>query len=96
LSTAITASPGSPRFRDWFREWLNTPEVVGQAENIRYASVDISPTMVAEAVRCNAELVAAGSRDLGLAEHMPLPHSSCDCVFSIGAAHFSSSQPGAI
>ena len=37
------------------------PEVVHQAENIRYAGLDISPTMVAEAERFNAALVAAGS-----------------------------------
>lgn len=66
------------------------PEVISQAEGIRYAGLDISPTMVAEADRFNAALVAAdrASFYLGSAEHMPFPDSSFDCVFSIGVAHF--------
>ena len=65
-------------------------EVFNQAENIRYAGLDISSTMVAEAVRFNATLVAAGRARfyLGSAEHMPFPDSSFDCVFSVGVAHF--------
>ena len=66
------------------------PEVVCQAENVLYSGLDRSPTMVAEARRYNATLVAAGRAAfyLGSAEHMPFPECSFDCVFSIGVAHF--------
>ena len=66
------------------------PHVVGQAEGVLYAGLDHSPTMVAEAERFNAALVAEGraSFHLGSAEHMPFPDSRFDCVFSVGVAHF--------
>jgi SAM-dependent methyltransferase len=66
------------------------PDVIGQAADVRYAGVDISPTMIAEASRFNAALVAAGraSFHLGSAERMPFANHTFDRVFSVGVIHF--------
>ncbi len=66
------------------------PEVLKQAEGLRYAGLDLSPTMVAEAERFNGALVTAGQASfyLGSAEHMPFPDRLFNCIFSIGVAHF--------
>jgi SAM-dependent methyltransferase len=87
---ALGLSPGSYVLEIGFGNGRMVPEVVGQAENIRYAGLDISSTMVAEAERFNAALVAADRASFypGSAEHMPFPDNSFDCVFSIGVAHF--------
>ena len=73
-----------------FGNGRTVPNVVAQAENVRYAGIDISPTMVDEAARFNAELVAAGraSFHLGSAERMPFADASFDRAFSIGVVHF--------
>lgn len=86
----LALKPGSRVLEVGFGNGRMTPHVVGQAENILYAGLDYSPTMVAEAERFNAALVAEGyvSFHLGSAEHMPFPDSSFDCVFSVGVAHF--------
>src|ERR1700749_1886637 len=57
-----------------FGNGRTVPIVMGQASEVRYAGIDISPTMVAEASRFNAELVAAGkaSFHLASADAMPL------------------------
>jgi len=95
---ALGLNAGSHVLEIGFGNGRMTPEVIGQAENIRYAGLDISPTMVAEAERLNAALVAAGRASfyLGSAEHMPFPDSSFDCVFSIGVAHFWSAPDKAL
>lgn len=64
--------------------------VIAQGANVEYAGIDISPTMVDEAIRFNAALVAAGqaSFHLASAERMPFNDSSFDRVFSIGVMHF--------
>ena len=43
-----------------FGNGRTVPDVIGQAADVRYTGIDISPTMVAEASRFNAALVAAG------------------------------------
>lgn len=65
-------------------------EVVGRAADVRYAGVDISPTMVDEANRFNAALVAAGraSFHLASADRMPFEDASFHRVFAIGVMHF--------
>ena len=79
-----------------FGNGRTVPDVIGQAADVRYAGVDISPTMVAEASRFNAALVAAGraSFHLGSAERMPFADHAFDRVFSIGVIHFWA-EPGA-
>ena len=83
-------NPSSQVLEIGFGNGRMVPEIVKQAENIRYAGLDRSPTMVAEAGRFNATLVSAGRASfyLGSAEHMPFADDSFDCVFSIGVAHF--------
>ena len=73
-----------------FGNGRTVPDVIAQAEGLRYAGIDISPTMVDDAVRFNAGLVAAGraSFHLGSAERMPFADASFDRVFSIGVIHF--------
>jgi ubiquinone/menaquinone biosynthesis C-methylase UbiE len=65
-------------------------EVVGRAADVRYAGVDISPTMVDEANRFNAALVAAGraSFRLASADRMPFEDANFHRVFAIGVMHF--------
>jgi ubiquinone/menaquinone biosynthesis C-methylase UbiE len=79
-----------------FGNGRTVPDVIGQAADIRYTGIDISPTMVAEASRFNAALVAAGRArfHLGSAEHMPFAGSVFDRVFSTGVIHFWA-EPGA-
>ena len=86
----LALGPGSRVLEVGFGNGRMTSHVVSQAEGISYAGLDYSPTMVAEAERINAALVADGraSFHLGAAEHMPFPDSSFDCVFSVGVAHF--------
>ena len=66
------------------------PNVIGQADGVQYVGVDISPTMVDEANRFNAALVAAGRASFHLAstERMPFADASFDRVLSIGVIHF--------
>jgi ubiquinone/menaquinone biosynthesis C-methylase UbiE len=66
------------------------PVVVGQAAAVHYAGIDISATMVNEANRFNAGLVATGraSFRLASADCMPFEDASFDRVFAIGVMHF--------
>jgi ubiquinone/menaquinone biosynthesis C-methylase UbiE len=66
------------------------PDVIGQAADVQYTGIDISPTMVDEANRFNAALVAAdrASFHLASAERMPFDDASFDRVFSTGVIHF--------
>lgn len=66
------------------------PAIVGQAADVKYAGIDISPTMVEEATRFNAQLVSAGQAEFHLAacERMPFVDASFDRVLSIGVMHF--------
>lgn len=90
IVTAFGLNPNSHVLEIGFGNGRMVPEVIGQAENIRYAGLDISPTMVAEAERFNAALVADGRASfyLGSAADMPFADSNFDCVFSVGVAHF--------
>lgn len=65
-------------------------DVIGQASGVQYAGIDISPTMVDEANRFNAALVAAGhaSFHLASAERMPFADANFDRVFATGVIHF--------
>src|SRR6516164_551374 len=63
-----------------FGNGRTVPDVIGQAADVRYTGIDISPTMVAEASRFNAALVAAGQRiiaNLGRKETV-LAHGDLD------------------
>ena len=66
------------------------PEIIGQADNVSYTGVDISPTMVDEANRFNAALVACGRATfvLASAERMPFADSSFDRALAVGVIHF--------
>ena len=66
------------------------PLVITRANDIRYTGIDISPTMVEEASRENASLMAQGKASFVLASSRDLPFSSrsFDRAFSIGVIHF--------
>jgi ubiquinone/menaquinone biosynthesis C-methylase UbiE len=66
------------------------PDVLDQAADVHYVGIDISPTMVEEATRFNAPLVAAGRASFhhACAEHMPFADAGFDRVFSTGVIHF--------
>jgi len=82
--------PGNHVLEIGFGSGRTVPEVVAQAESVRYTGIDISQTMVDEASRFNADLVAAGraSFHLGAAEEMPFADQTFDRVFSLGVVHF--------
>jgi ubiquinone/menaquinone biosynthesis C-methylase UbiE len=73
-----------------FGNGRSVPIVMAQAPDVRYAGIDISPTMVAEASHFNADLVAAGKASFHLtaADAMPFGNDSFDRAFSIGVIHF--------
>lgn len=66
------------------------PEVIARAPGVRYSGVDISRTMVEEAMTFNAALVEAGKARffLASADRMPFPDDSFERVFAMGVAHF--------
>jgi ubiquinone/menaquinone biosynthesis C-methylase UbiE len=73
-----------------FGDGRTVPSVVTQAADVRYTGIDISPTMVEEASRFNAELISAGRANfvLGSAQTMPFDEDTFDRAFSIGVIHF--------
>jgi len=80
-SCVLEIGPGNGR---------TVPDVIAAAPDVRYTGIDLSPTMVAEARRFNAGLVAAGRAafHLGTAEQMPFADASFDRIFSLGVIHF--------
>jgi ubiquinone/menaquinone biosynthesis C-methylase UbiE len=60
------------------------------ADDLTYVGVDISETMVTEAIAFNAELVAAGQASFRLApaEAIPCPDQSFDKVFAVNVIYF--------
>ena len=60
------------------------------ADDLTYVGVDISETMVTEAIAFNAELVAAGQASFRLApaEAIPCPDRSFDKVFAVNVIYF--------
>jgi ubiquinone/menaquinone biosynthesis C-methylase UbiE len=73
-----------------FGSGRTAPLVSTQAPDVRYAGIDISPTMVAEASSFNAALVEAGTASFHLASahEMPFDDDCFDRVFSTGVVHF--------
>jgi SAM-dependent methyltransferase len=66
------------------------PDVLALAKDGHYVGIDISPTMVDEAKRFNAEFVTLGRAEFHCAgaERMPFPDAIFDRAFSIGVVHF--------
>src|SRR5260370_34501716 len=60
------------------------------ADDLTYVGVDISETMVTEAIAFNAELVATGQASFRLApaEAIPCPDQSFDKVFAVNVIYF--------
>ena len=73
-----------------FGNGRSVPDVLGRSTDVRYTGIDISATMLDEAMRFNAERVAAGHATFHLAsaEKMPFADASFDRVFAIGVIHF--------
>jgi ubiquinone/menaquinone biosynthesis C-methylase UbiE len=92
----LDLKPGNHVLEIGFGNGRTVADVVAQAAGVRYAGIDISPTMVAEAARFNAGLVAAGraSFHLGSAESMAFADASFDRVFSTGVSHFWAAPAG--
>ena len=61
-----------------------------RAENLTYTGIDISATMVSEAVRNNASFVAAGRAafHLAAADAIPFPDATFDRVFAVNVIYF--------
>lgn len=86
----LGVQPGCRVLEIGFGNGRAAPNVIGQGADVEYVGIDISRTMVDEANRFNAALVAAGraSFHLASAERMPFTDTSFDRVFSIGVMHF--------
>jgi len=86
----LQLQPGNCVLEIGFGNGRVAPDVVARAAGVRYAGIDISPTMVEEATRFNAALVAAGraSFHFGSADGLPFADASFDRVFSTGVTHF--------
>jgi len=90
IVTLLGVASGNHVLEIGFGNGRTAPDVIARAPNVRYVGIDISPTMVEEAARFNASLVATGTTSfhLGSAERMPFADASFDRVFSTGVAHF--------
>ena len=88
--TLLAVEAGHHVLEIGFGNGRTAPFVIGQAADVRYTGLDISPTMVTEASTFNAALVEAGkaSFHLAFAHEMPFDGDSFDRVFSIGVIHF--------
>ena len=86
----LGVQPGNYVLEIGFGNGRAAPDVIGQSTDVRYAGIDVSPSMFEEAQRFNPALVAAGraSFHLASADHMPFPDASFDRVFAIGVIHF--------
>lgn len=90
IAQRLNLEPGSLVLEIGPGNGSTVPDVVAAAPGVRYTGIDLSPTMVEEARRIHAGLVAAGlvSFHLGTAEQMPFPDLSFDRVYSFGVIHF--------
>jgi ubiquinone/menaquinone biosynthesis C-methylase UbiE len=82
--------PGNRVLEIGFGNGRAAADIVGCAADVHYVGIDVSPTMVSEARRFNAALVAAGraSFQLASADSMPFPDCTFDRVFALGVIHF--------
>ena len=71
------------------------PSLMRRADGLNYVGVDISPTMVEEAGRFNAPLIAAGQTAFHLAdaERLPAADASLDRVFAVNVIYFWTDPP---
>jgi SAM-dependent methyltransferase len=86
----LDIQPGCRVLEIGFGNGRAAADVIGQADEVRYDGIDLSPTMVDEARRHNAALDSTGRAafHLACAEHMPFDDCEFDRAFSIGVAHF--------
>jgi ubiquinone/menaquinone biosynthesis C-methylase UbiE len=90
LLAMLGVQPGCHVLEIGFGNGRAAPAIVSQAAHVQYAGIDISPTMVEEATRFNAQLVSVGHAEFHLAacERIPFDDASFDRVLSIGVIHF--------
>ena len=86
----LRLEPGCRVLEIGFGNGRTVPDIVAQADGVHYTGIDLSPTMVEEAERFNAALVASGRAGfhLGTADHLPFPDAGFDRIFSTGVIHF--------
>ncbi len=86
----LALAPGMDVIEIGFANGHLLPGLIAHAPDIRYIGIDISATMVEEARRFNAEMVASGQAafHLASAERMPMADSSADRVFAVNVIYF--------
>ena len=86
----LRVQPGNRVLEIGFGNGRAASEVVAQAEDVHYTGIDISPTMLEEAVRVNSGLVASGRVQFhrASAEQIPFPSEAFDRVLSVAVMHF--------
>ena len=87
---ALGLEPQSKVLEIGFGNGRAVPDVLAVAKDGHYAGIDISPTMVEEAQRFNAEFITRGRAEFhcAAAERMPFSDAMFDRAFSIGVIHF--------
>jgi ubiquinone/menaquinone biosynthesis C-methylase UbiE len=87
---ALRLEPRSQVLEIGFGNGRAVPDVLALVKDGHYAGIDISPTMVEEAKRFNAEFVTSGRAEFhcAAAERTPFPDAMFDRAFSIGVIHF--------
>jgi ubiquinone/menaquinone biosynthesis C-methylase UbiE len=87
---ALGLEPRSQVLEIGFGNGRAVPDVLALVKDGHYAGIDISPTMVEEAKRFNAEFVTSGRAEFhcAAAERTPFPDAMFDRAFSIGVIHF--------
>lgn len=86
----LRLQPGEHVLEIGFANGRLLPALLSCADELSYAGVDISETMVADATAFNADLIAAGraSFQLASAEALPFADQSFDKAFAVNVIYF--------
>lgn len=86
----LNVQPGQRVLEVGFGNGRAASEIVGQAEDVHYFGIDISPTMLEESLRFNADLVRTGRAQFhrASADRMTFPNECFDRVLSVAVMHF--------
>jgi SAM-dependent methyltransferase len=87
---ALAPSNGNAIFEVGFGNGHLVPELLSLADALTYAGIDISETMVSEARRFNADLVAQGRviAQLAASSRIPFPDATFDRALALNTIYF--------
>ncbi|MEY4748125.1 MAG: hypothetical protein RIQ60_339 [Pseudomonadota bacterium] len=90
ILTLLRVQPGNYVLEIGFGNGRAASAIFGQAEDVQYMGIDISPTMIEEACRFNSQFIASGHAEFRFAsaEQMPFANETFDRVLSVAVMHF--------